>query len=72
MQVAVQPLWRQSQPDTLVLFWQPTVPEEHCWQLTLLWRLTHIASSRVILYTAPLQPSLLELVMGSQKGMQCV
>ena len=67
MQVATQPLWRQPQPDTLILFGQPTAPKEHCWQLALLWRLTHIASSRVILYTAPLQPSLLELVMGSWK-----
>ena len=72
MQVAVQPLRRQSQPDTLVLSWQPTVPKEHCWQLTLLWRLTHIATSRVISYITPLQPSLLDSLMNTKKGVQRV
>ena len=72
MQVAVQPLWRHSQPDTLVLFRQPPVSKEHCWRLALLWRLTHIASSRVILSIIPSQRSLLEPLMGSQKGMQYV
>ena len=64
MQVAVQPLWRQSQPDTLVLLWQPTVPEEHCWQLALLWRLTHIATSRVI--ASELQSDLIHLSLAAK------
>ena len=53
MQVAVQPLWRQPQPDTLVLLWQPPVPKEH---LTLLYHLPFTTLARVImLYTLSLQ-----------------
>ena len=72
MQVTIQPLRRQShtQPDTLVLFWQPAVPKEH---LTCLWQLTRIASSRVTSpYTLPSRPSLLGAFLGGQGWLQCV
>ena len=67
MQVtAKQPLWRQShsQPDALVLLWQPPVPKEH---LARLQRLAHIASSWVTSpFTLPTQPSLLEAFAGGR------
>ena len=67
MQVTTeQPLWRQShsQPDALVLLWQPAVPKEH---LACLQRLAHIASFRVTIpYTLPRQPSLLETFAGGR------
>ena len=68
MQATIQPLRRQSQRDALILFWQPPVPKE---QLALLWHLTDIPPSRVIVLHT-LRLTVLHASVCSQGRLQCV